>query len=183
MVERPLELTTLRLRLIAATPALLRAEVEGIAQLCAALGVAVPPVWPPEGGEYDRDAAAFFLSMLERGGADAAGWYSWYVLHRPEPGGTGELVASVGYMGPPDPAGSVEIGYSVCAAWRGRGFATEITAALIENAVQRGATQVRAHARADNAASLMVLARNGFRPIEPDSPDLLLLVRDLPGSG
>src|SRR5262245_8514873 len=113
-----------RLTLIPATPALLLAELADPAQLGAALGAALPEDWPP--GEYDRSAAEFFLARLSAGGPEAVGWYGWYAVHRATDDSPATLVAAAGYAGPPGVSGAVEIGYSVAAAWRGQGLATEL---------------------------------------------------------
>jgi ribosomal-protein-alanine N-acetyltransferase len=76
--------------------------------------------------------------------------------------GTGALVGSCGYKGPPDSDGAVEIAYSVDAMYRGRGYAKEAAAALVEYALGAGARVVRAHTRLEDGASAHVLAACGF---------------------
>jgi RimJ/RimL family protein N-acetyltransferase len=66
--------------------------------------------------------------------------------------------------GPPDERGSVEIGYTVVADRRGRGYATEAVRALVVRAFERGATRVLAYTRPDNLASIAVLTKCRFRP-------------------
>jgi len=56
---------TPRLNLVAATPALLIAELTSRWKLGAALNAIVPEDWPP--GEYDRDAIEFFYERLMSG--------------------------------------------------------------------------------------------------------------------
>ena len=58
-MPEPLIIATPRLELVAATPAVLRAELAGTAALAAALGATVPADWPPE--FYDRDAIEYTL--------------------------------------------------------------------------------------------------------------------------
>lgn len=73
------------------------------------------------------------------------------------------VVAAGGYVGPPDEAGVVESGYSVCPEWRARGYATELTRALAAHAAaQPGVTRVIAHTTAANPGSVKVLERSGF---------------------
>lgn len=75
---------------------------------------------------------------------------------------TGASVGGCGYKGPPDSEGVVEIAYGVDAEHRGRGFAKEAAAALVQYALGAGIRIVRAHTRPENAASGRVLAACGF---------------------
>jgi RimJ/RimL family protein N-acetyltransferase len=155
---------TPRLTLVPTTVEHLRAELRGADQLAELLGAVVPLDWPP--GLYDRDAMVFFLERLEAGGAAAVGWYGWYVVLRANGPSPATLVASGGYFGPPTPDGIVEVGYSVVPQYRGRGYATELVEALASRAfVVPGVCRVVAEAHADNAASIAVLTRCGFRPV------------------
>ena len=58
---------------------------------------------------------------------------------------------------------TAEIGYSVVSAHRGRGFASEAVAALVEEGFRRTRVQrIRAYCLPENAPSRAVLRRNGF---------------------
>jgi [ribosomal protein S5]-alanine N-acetyltransferase len=74
-------------------------------------------------------------------------------------------VGSCAYKGPPDSDGMVEIAYGVHPDHRGRGYAKEAAAALVEFAFGAGARLVRAHTRLDNDASARVLVACGFERI------------------
>jgi RimJ/RimL family protein N-acetyltransferase len=78
---------------------------------------------------------------------------------------TGTAVGSCGYKGPPDPEGTVEIAYGVHPEHRGRGYAKESAAALVEFAFGAGARLVRAHTRPHSDASARVLVACGFERI------------------
>ncbi|MRS63501.1 GNAT family N-acetyltransferase [Larkinella terrae] len=161
-----------RLLFIASSPSLLRVELSDRQQLGQILNVDIPADWPP--GEYDQDAMRFFLDQQETGGPDAIGWYGWYVVALPTADTPATLVAGGGYFGPPDAEGSLEIGYSVSEHWRSRGFATEIVDTLVNHAwKQPGVTRIIAHTLPDNQASIGVLTKNGFYPIESDDPEKL----------
>lgn len=68
--------------------------------------------------------------------------------------------------GPPDQGGVVEIAYGVDPEYQGRGYATEAARALVNFAFRSGQVcLVRAHTRAENNASMRVLAKCGFEPI------------------
>jgi len=77
------------------------------------------------------------------------------------------VVGEVGFHGPPDPDGAVEIGYEVVPGWRRRGVATRACGLLLECAWVLGARVVRAEAEPQNVASRRVLTANGFEP-DPD---------------
>ncbi len=77
-----------------------------------------------------------------------------------------QVVGDIGFHGPPA-RGSVEIGYAVVPAWRGRGLATRACALIVEYAWSRGADHVLADVEPDNDASRKVLLGNGFRPLDP----------------
>jgi [ribosomal protein S5]-alanine N-acetyltransferase len=72
------------------------------------------------------------------------------------------VVGDIGFHGPADPDGAVEIGYTVVPAWRGRGVATRACGLIIEQAWRDGAEIVIAETDDDNVASQAVLLRNGF---------------------
>ena len=166
-----LAIATPRLLLVPSTPSLLNLELIDKAAFSALLGASLPEDWPP--GDYDRDAAQFFLEKLVQGGTAVAGWYGWYVIQPATLSGPAVLIGNGGYLGPPDEAGSVEIGYSVCGRWRGQGLAKELVAALVDNAIRRGARKIVAHTSPENTASVGVLTSCGFLPVV--SPDPLLL--------
>lgn len=86
---------------------------------------------------------------------------------------TGAVVGSAGFKGPPDAEGVVEVAYGLAPAYQGRGYAREAARALSEYALGAGGARcVRAHTRADNAASARVLAACGFTPVgEVFDPD------------
>ncbi len=161
-----MQVETPRLTLHAAAPEHLRAELENPRLLRALLDAEVSPAWPP--GEYDRDALEFFCARLEAGGAAAEGWYSWYAVRKADREGPRALVAAAGYLGPPDAAGVVEIGYSVLPEWQRRGYASEIVEALLRRAFSQPAVRsVIAHTAAANVGSAAVLLRCGFTQVGP----------------
>jgi len=171
---------TARLDLIMTTVEHLKVELESPAMLGEILGVEVPVGWPP--GFYDQDAMRFFLARALEDGESAKGWYGWYGVLRERPplgdgvpkhgllgdGGKGLLVAAGGYFGPPSADGTVEIGYSVVGAVRGRGIATEVASALVERALGTpGVERVVAEAHELNLASWKVLERCGLSRVGP----------------
>ena len=173
----PLEIRTERFRLVSATAEMLRLELDNPAAFAARFNAKLPDDWPP--GEYDRGAIQYFLEQTIAGGQSADGWCGWYLLRDTEERGESLLVGCAGYLGPPDEAGRVEIGYSICEQWRGQGVAKEIVAALVENAARRGAQTAQAHADPENAASIAVLLACGFRPAAEEASNQLLFAISL----
>lgn len=167
-----LAVSTERLDLLASTVDHLWVELDAPERLGEMLGAEVPPGWPP--GLYDRDAITFFLEKLAEGGPAAEGWYGWYAIRRATAGALSQdgagtpslkaaLVGTIGYFGPPSTDGVVEIGYSVAASHRERGYATEMVRAMTARALGiQGVTSVVAEAHEFNVASLKVLERAGF---------------------
>lgn len=120
-----------------------------------------------------------FRNRLAEGGEDAVGWYGWYAVRAADRDGPRTLVGNGGYFGPPS-QGSVEIGYSIVPEWQGRGYATEIVGALLDNprlAARPDARQVIAHARSDNPASIAVLRHSSFLECPGEEPELLRFAR------
>ncbi len=159
----PLITHTPRLLLLAASRALLTAELHKPQYFPMLLGAVLPADWPP--GEYDREAMHYFLDQLTAGGRTAAGWYGWYALRKATDDAPRTLIGAGGFMGPPDEAGIAEIGYSIAADWRQQGLATELVAGLVQQAAATGMVrQLLAHTDTDNLASQQVLLRNDFEP-------------------
>ena len=74
------------------------------------------------------------------------------------------VVGDIGFFGPPDAEGVLEVGYSIVPDRRRRGYASEAAAALVTWALdQRGVEKIVAACEADNVASLLTLDRVGFR--------------------
>ena len=155
-----IRLSTQRLEMIAATREYLEAELEDPERLASLLNAELESGWPP--GEYDREAQDLFLTRIREEGAAAAGWYSWYALHRVSPRHPMIGIGAGGYCGPPHEK-EVEIGFSVMPLWRCQGYASEIAAALTVNAfMDCRVDKVIAHTDPENAASCRVLEKCRF---------------------
>ena len=110
-----------------------------------ALGIELDPDWP----------APDILDVLP--GTEPFG--AWAIVERE----TSTVVGDIGFHGPPDADGVVEIGYSIVPGRQRRGYAIEAGAALIEWALgQPGVRGIVAGSAADNAASIATLERLGF---------------------
>ena len=90
------------------------------------------------------------------------------------------LIGIGGYTGPPDD-GTVEIGYCLAPAYRGRGLATAAAAELVARARAAGVRSVQAHTLAVPNPSTGVLTALGFtRTAEIDSEEGPLWRWELP---
>jgi RimJ/RimL family protein N-acetyltransferase len=149
---------TVRLKLVPATVALARAEIRDSSEFVRLLGASVPNNWPPETA---ADALPLFLSWLEAA-PDRVGWFGWYAIAADSPSSMPILVASGGFLGPPQ-QGIVQIGYSVLPQFQGRGYATELVAGLIRWAMrQPEVALIAAETEWANPASVRVLKKVGF---------------------
>jgi RimJ/RimL family protein N-acetyltransferase len=73
------------------------------------------------------------------------------------------VIGSIGFHGPPDEGGRLEIGYSVDPDYRRRGFAIEAVRAMFDWAlVRHGIHRFVASVSPDNAASLGLIGQLGF---------------------
>lgn len=86
------------------------------------------------------------------------GWGDWLML------AGSARVGDLGFRGPPDDEGTVEIGYRVRDEHRRRGYATEAAGALVRWALaQEGVARVVATCERTNSGSIAVLERIGMR--------------------
>lgn len=155
----PETIRTRRLALTPMSPQLVRAILdEDWAGAELLLGTPFPMEWRGDGWQW-------LSSQAERSERDHR--HIWGTrLASPADVGTdpdhAPILAEVGFHGPPDPEGWVEIGFRVVAAHRRRGLAEEAASALLAWAAERGATGVRASASADNIASIGLLNKLAF---------------------
>jgi RimJ/RimL family protein N-acetyltransferase len=155
-----------RLDLVPATPEVVRAALEGPASLAAALGVVVPPTWPPE--YLDTDSLTFTLARLTEG-SDQLGWWLHFVVLRQGPDPR-TLIGSAGFCGRPTPDGVVEIGYSIVRDRQRQGFATEVARGLVDQAfLHPGVQSVIADTLPHLTPSIGVLRKCGFAQT-PEAP-------------
>ncbi|MQA98756.1 MAG: GNAT family N-acetyltransferase [Actinobacteria bacterium] len=148
---------TARLELRPCTYEMARAAMTSSESLGRILGTKIAPGWPSEDLE---DAIPVYMAHLERD-AGELGWGLWLLI---EPT-TRVMVGDAGFKGRPDALGRVEIGYGIAPEERGRGFATEAAAGLVAWAAGRGVQLVTAECLDDNAPSIRVLEKTGFRRI------------------
>lgn len=146
-----------RMTLVAATPELVAADLEGADAFTRAIGAEVPENWPPE--LYESTAMRWSLRQLED--PTEHGWSLWYLLskkHQPP-----RVLGICGFKGKPDAAGSVEIGYSILQQYRMQGYATEAVARLVVWAFShQNVTEVTAETLPHLKQSIRVMEKNGL---------------------
>jgi [ribosomal protein S5]-alanine N-acetyltransferase len=130
---------------------------------------------------YLVDHGWLWRLRLEQAATDpgSLAWIARAALDR----STGVVVGHVGFHGPPDERGMVEVAYSVDPAWRRQGYATAmLRAALAWAADAPGVTVVRASVSPDNPGSLATLRPFGFRHVgeQYDEVDGLELLFERP---
>ncbi|WP_263172972.1 GNAT family N-acetyltransferase [Streptomyces sp. SCSIO ZS0520] len=113
------------------------------------------PGWAPDfPAEGDQVIAGFLAGQPAARGE----WGHRLVTEREG----GLVVGSIGLFWPPS-AGSLEIGYGIVASRRGRGYATEATAALAAHGLRApGVHTVTAQVETANPASVRVLEKAGM---------------------
>ena len=78
-------------------------------------------------------------------------------------------IGGIGFHGPPDEAGMVEIGYNIIPAYGGQGYATEMARRVIGWAFQTpGIEIITAQCRDDNSGSIRVLEKVGMHRLPPE---------------
>lgn len=122
-----------------------------------------PPEWP-------GDALGFFPGLAEqlRLHPDGESWGGTLIEKA-----SLTAVGQMGTKGPPDAAGTVDLGYGMNPSYQGRGYMTEavqsLTAWLL---AQPGVRRVTADCLETNAASVRVLEKAGFVQLgERHDPD------------
>jgi ribosomal-protein-alanine N-acetyltransferase len=116
------------------------------------LGATLPPGWPlPD--------LLDVLPLQAATSPETESFGVWVMIERD----SGSVVGDIGFMGPPDETGSVEVGYSVIPDRRRRGYATEAARAIVEWALsQPGVQLIVAGCDRDNDPSIRTLERLGF---------------------
>jgi len=111
-----------------------------------------------EGWLVFPEIISYSLEFLKNN-PDAANWWMYFFVHR----ASRKLVGNGGFKGKPDEAGTVEVGYAVAPAYRGKGLATEAAQGLVEFAFSHPQIQtIQAHTLAEENESVRVLRKVGM---------------------
>ena len=117
------------------------------------LGAALPVEWP-------QPDLLDVLPLQAAASHETECYGVWVMIERE----SGSVVGDVGFIGPPDENGSIEVGYSVIPDRRRRGYATEAASAIVEWALSEPGVQVVvAGCDRDNEPSIRTLERLGFQ--------------------
>lgn len=155
---------TRRLKLIPFTLLLKRVALAEKRQLGAHLAVRVPDNWP---GPDITEALPFMIAEMEK--RPSAPVWDGIIVHKEDQ----VIIGDMGFKGPPDVTGRVEIGYSIIPEYRNQGYATEMACHLITWALQQsGVTSVVAECLNNNVGSIKVLEKAGMKRLPPEG-DLL----------
>lgn len=122
--RRVADLKTARLRLVAITPEMLKADEAADGSLAKILSAEVAADWPPEHWE------PHVYHFIEKQYADESrtrGWHRYVLLPK---GRRWVLIGAVGAF--PKLAGDAEIGYSTVPSYQRQGYGTEAARALVE---------------------------------------------------
>lgn len=149
---RALQLLTERLELKSLSAQAAAALPEDRENACRDIGAQLAEAWP------DPD----LLGVLRRQAAaspDSECFGVWVMIERD----SRCVVGDIGFHGPPDEAGAIEVGYSVVPSHRRRGYATEAAVALIEWARSQPSVHgIVAGCDPQNVPSVRTLERVGF---------------------
>ncbi|HLN60671.1 MAG TPA: GNAT family N-acetyltransferase [Symbiobacteriaceae bacterium] len=141
-----------RLELVPASADVLQAVLEGRRDTAE---FRIPQAWP------EKDVAEIlpaYVGQLAQNPASAC-WGIWFMVRREDQ----TVVGDIGFKGPPDERGRVDMGYGVLPACRRQGYASEAARALVDWAFRQGGVQtVTADCLAANAASVRVLEKVGM---------------------
>jgi len=163
MTDEPVR--TERLRLTPLSAEAIGAMLAGDApRLEAVTGARFASPAPPP---YMADALPVVLQRLRARPGDIS-WWNWLIVRQD----TGEAVGSVAFGGPPDPAGTLLLGYAIYDGFAGQGYATEAVRAMIDWAFrQSGVREVRVLAPVWNTPALRVAENVGMHPVGADEDD------------
>jgi ribosomal-protein-alanine N-acetyltransferase len=156
----PITIETERLRMIPLSLASMEATLNDRPALNALCGARVPDDWP---GPDLLEVLASIAANQEM----SAQWAAWngIIIHKAD----NAAIGSMGLGAGPDRAGSAEVGYAIVAAYRNHGYATEMLRGLVAYALQeQNIKQIVAECLEDNAGSIRVLEKAGFRRVGKD---------------
>ncbi len=106
------------------------------------------------------EVSPVWLERLRASSAADPWVHGFAVVHRE----SRSVIGNVGFKGPPDEVGMVEIAYGIVPAFQGRGYATEAAEAGVAFAFGNGRVRlVRAHTLPTPNASTRVLEKCGFK--------------------
>ena len=163
------QIRTERLTIIPFARDLALAALRDRAELARLLGGSVPDGWPGSGiAEY---LPAYTGELAEQ--PERSAWVRLALRTADR-----ALIGDMGFHGPPDGQGTVELGYSIAPAYRRQGYASEGARGLVAWAfAQPRVRRIIARCAPDNIGSIRVLERAGLRHIGMSGQYLLWELR------
>lgn len=154
-VPEVVDIETRRMRLVSLSAQLLETLLQrDRGRAAELLHARLPAEWPA-----DDDDGLLRLRLTQLGAdPESQRWLLRVMVLK----STDDVVGHIGFHGPPDDLGFVEIGYSVLPAWRRRGLAREAVIAMLEAAAHDGVVRFRASIGPWNEPSLALTRRLGF---------------------
>lgn len=146
------------IELVPHAPAAIRALIESVEAYQRSFGIKAAPALR----DFFVSGAVSpeYLAQLENAAVADPWTHGFAVVHLP----TRTVIGSVGYKGPPDAEGTVEIAYAIVPEQCGKGYATAAAQLLVERAFGEAAVRrVRAHTLPQPNASTRVLTKCGFK--------------------
>jgi [ribosomal protein S5]-alanine N-acetyltransferase len=148
---------TRRLRLLPYSPAHYLALIDGVEPFERLVGLRAAP------GLRDfivsAEVSPAWLARLRAATAADVWEHGFGISHKAD----GLVIGNVGFKGPPDAEGIVEIAYGVVPTYERQGIATEAAGAMIAFAAgDQCVRRIRAHTLPTNPGSIRVLEKNGF---------------------
>ncbi|MES2681495.1 MAG: GNAT family N-acetyltransferase [Bacteroidota bacterium] len=148
---------TKNLKLIPCDAAILKSAIEGNDKLAEKLNINVADNWTA----FGLDALKYSLDKLSKD-IEESGWSTYFPILKQN----NKLIGSGGYKGKPDQDGCVEIGYEIAPDYRNRGFAGEMAAGLVSNALaDQRIKLITAHTLGEVNASTKILTACGFAKV------------------
>lgn len=149
---------TARLHLVPIKPQDFLALIDGYDAFAASFG------YPAAAGMRDflvsGEVSPAWLAQLHASREPDPWKYGFAVVHPDE----ALFIGVIGFKGPPDDAGMVEIAYGIAESHQRRGYATEASTAVLKFAAGDSRVRVvRAHTKDFNVASSRVLQKLGFQ--------------------
>jgi ribosomal-protein-alanine N-acetyltransferase len=143
----------------------MHASLEGnLARATELIGAVLPSAWPDRAARPMR----YRLEQIEIDPAVQPWLIRAMVLREP----VRSVVGHIGFHAAPDRRGAVEVGYTVDAAFRRRGYAFEAVQALFAWATrEHGIHLFVASVSPDNAASLSLVHKLGFSQVATQCDD------------
>ena len=163
------EIRTERLTILPFARDLALAALRDRAELARRLGGSVADGWPgPDMAQY---LPAYTGELAEQ--PERSAWVRLALRTADR-----ALIGDMGFHGPPDRQGTVELGYSIAPAYRRQGYASEGARALVAWAfAQPQVRRIIARCAPDNPGSIRVLERAGLQHIGMSGEYLLWELR------